>query len=112
MARPTDDYSKFSVEQTLRELGSNAEKGLTDKEAKSRLARHGFNEVPEKEVSLLRRILERFWAPIPWMIEAAALLSAAGGEMGRFHHHHGAAVHQRLYRFLAGIQGDERPEGP
>jgi H+-transporting ATPase len=50
--------------------------GLSRAEAQRRLAEHGYNELPEKETSALRRLLGYFWGPIPWMIEIAAILSA------------------------------------
>ncbi len=50
--------------------------GLTSVEAKKRLEKYGLNEIPEKEETLFHRIFRRFWGPIPWMIEVAALLSA------------------------------------
>ena len=51
-------------------------KGLTTEEVKKRLEKFGTNEIPEKEESVFHRIFRRFWGPIPWMIEAAAVLSA------------------------------------
>jgi H+-transporting ATPase len=50
--------------------------GLSQAEAKSRLAQCGFNELPEKKVNPFLKFLSYFWGPIPWMIEAAAILSA------------------------------------
>jgi H+-transporting ATPase len=50
--------------------------GLSSQEAAQKLKQYGFNEIPEKKVSLLRRLLGYFWGPIPWMIETAAVLSA------------------------------------
>ena len=50
--------------------------GLTSAEAKKRLEKYGLNEIPDKEESLFHRIFRRFWGPIPWMIEVAAILSA------------------------------------
>ncbi len=52
-------------------------KGLTNQEAEKRLKKYGFNEIQEKEESWLHRLFRRFWGPIPWMIEVAAILSAA-----------------------------------
>jgi len=49
---------------------------LTKVEAQKRLEEYGFNEINEVEESLLHRLFRRFWGPIPWMIEVAALLSA------------------------------------
>lgn len=50
--------------------------GLTASEAAQRLERFGENTFEEAERSLLGKLLSYFWGPIPWMIEAAAILSA------------------------------------
>ncbi len=50
--------------------------GLSAKEVKERLDKFGFNEIKEKEESWAHRLFRRFWGPIPWMIEIAAILSA------------------------------------
>jgi H+-transporting ATPase len=50
--------------------------GLSEDEARARLERYGPNALEEKAESTLRKFLGYFWGPIPWMIEAAALLSA------------------------------------
>ncbi len=49
--------------------------GLTDVEAKKRLNQYGPNEIAEKKTNLLLKFLSYFWGPIPWMIEAAVILS-------------------------------------
>ncbi len=51
--------------------------GLNAAEAARRLEQYGPNALVEKRVSLIRRLLGYFWGPIPWMIEVAAILSAA-----------------------------------
>ena len=51
-------------------------RGLSSEEARKRLKEYGPNSVEEKEEGWLKRLLKRFWGPIPWMIEVAALLSA------------------------------------
>ncbi len=51
-------------------------KGLSSEEAAQRLKKYGPNTVEEREEHWFRRLLKRFWGPIPWMIEVAALLSA------------------------------------
>ncbi|BAU49724.1 cation-transporting ATPase [Sulfurifustis variabilis] len=51
--------------------------GLTSAEAARRRAEHGENAIREERVSAVRKFLSYFWGPIPWMIEAAALLSGA-----------------------------------
>jgi len=50
--------------------------GLSSEEAVERLQKFGANEIKEKEESWLHRLFRRFWGPIPWMIEVAAILSA------------------------------------
>jgi H+-transporting ATPase len=50
-------------------------KGLSAGEANKRLAQYGPNAIEEKKTTLLQRLIRYFWGPIPWMIEAAAMLS-------------------------------------
>jgi len=53
-----------------------APKGLTQQEADEKLLEFGYNEITEKKQHPLARLAGHFWGPIPWMIEAAAVLSA------------------------------------
>ena len=50
--------------------------GLSTAEAKRRLEKYGPNKIETKEKTWWQRLLARFWGPIPWMIETAAVLSA------------------------------------
>jgi len=50
-------------------------RGLSEAEAKQRLEEFGYNELPEKHVNPFLKLLTYFNGPIPWMIEAAAILS-------------------------------------
>ncbi|WP_374045084.1 plasma-membrane proton-efflux P-type ATPase [Geobacter sp. AOG2] len=50
--------------------------GLSQAEAQKRLTHYGPNEIVEKKTNLLLKFLSYFWGPIPWMIEAAVILSA------------------------------------
>ncbi len=50
--------------------------GLTQAEAQKRLTQYGPNEIEEKKTNPLLKFLGYFWGPIPWMIEAAVVLSA------------------------------------
>ncbi len=52
-------------------------KGLTTAEVTDLRIRYGFNDIPEEKKHPLLKFLSYFWGPIPWMIEIAALLSAA-----------------------------------
>ncbi len=63
-----------SVEDEFKQLQSSKE-GLSSDEAKKRLDEYGPNAIVAEEESLLRKLLGYFWGPIPWMIEAAAVLS-------------------------------------
>jgi H+-transporting ATPase len=70
-----DDLQKLAMEEVEKRLGSSPE-GLTEAEAKSRLAQYGPNEIAEKKTNALLKFLSYFWGPIPWMIEVAVVLSA------------------------------------
>ena len=54
--------------------------GLTNDEARSRLAKFGPNAIPDTSVHPLRMALEKFWAPVPWMLEAAIGLELVLGK--------------------------------
>jgi H+-transporting ATPase len=55
-------------------LGSSPN-GLSREEATKRLAQYGPNEIAEKKENPYLKFLTYFWGPIPWMIEAAVILS-------------------------------------
>ena len=54
--------------------------GLTTEEARRRLEKFGPNAVPDTSVHPLRRALTQFWAPVPWMLEAAIVLEVVLGK--------------------------------
>ena len=58
--------------------------GLTAAQAKARLDQYGPNELAEHTVNPILKFLAYFWGPIPWMIEAAAILSAVVGHWSDF----------------------------
>jgi len=48
--------------------------GLTSDAAKIRLDKDGPNAMPDTSAHPLRNALIKFWAPVPWLLEAAILL--------------------------------------
>ncbi len=54
--------------------------GLTSEEAHRRLAKFGPNTMPDTSAHPLRSALGKFWAPVPWMLEAAIVLQIALGD--------------------------------
>ena len=68
----TTDSSAVAAE--LRKLEATS-KGLTTTEATSRLSKYGRNAIEAPVESRWRKLASYFWGPLPWMIEAAALIS-------------------------------------
>ena len=54
--------------------------GLTSDEARRRLAKFGPNAMPDTSLHPFRMALEKFWAPVPWMLEAAIVLELLLGK--------------------------------
>jgi H+-transporting ATPase len=54
--------------------------GLTSDEVRHRTAKFGPNAVPDTAMHPLRRALTKFWAPVPWMLEAAIVVEIALGK--------------------------------
>jgi len=73
-AKNTSEFKSISIEETLKLLNTT-ERGLSEAEAKSRLKVFGYNEVVEKKRSPVVDFLLRFWGPMPWLLELAAVLS-------------------------------------
>jgi len=61
-----------------------AEEGLSGEAAAARLERYGPNALEEEERSVLLELLSHFWAPIPWMIEVALVLTAVASRWADF----------------------------
>ena len=77
------------------ESDSNA--GLTSDEARRRLTQFGANAMPDTALHPFRTALEKFWAPVPWMLEAAIVLELALGKYVE------GAVIAALLTFNAGL---------
>ncbi len=71
----TNDLKSLPMPELEKKLGSSPE-GLSEAEARRRLAQYGPNEIEEKKINPFLKFLTYFWGPIPWMIEAAVILSA------------------------------------
>jgi len=54
--------------------------GLTSDEARRRLDKFGPNAMPDTALHPLRMALEKFWAPVPWMLEAAIVFELVLGK--------------------------------
>jgi H+-transporting ATPase len=62
------------IDELMQRLETDRQ-GLSNAEARRRLERFGPNTIAEKAVSPILKFLGYLWGPIPWMIEAAAILS-------------------------------------
>jgi H+-transporting ATPase len=71
-----DDLKSIALSEVEKKLASSPD-GLSQAEAQKRLIQYGPNEIVEKKTSSILQFLGYFWGPIPWMIEAAVILSAA-----------------------------------
>jgi len=71
----TKDLQKLTINALYESLKASPT-GLSSEEAKARFERYGPNELLEKKVNPILRFLRYFWGPIPFMIEAAMILSA------------------------------------
>ena len=73
-----DDLKSLPMPEVEEKLGSSPD-GLSQAEAQKRLTQYGPNEIEEKKTNPFLKFLTYFWGPIPWMIEAAVILSAWSG---------------------------------
>ena len=74
--RSTKKEVNESVKDLLSKLAVTPAQGLDDAEAANRISKYGYNELPQEKQNPLLKFLSYFWGPIPWMIEAAVVLSA------------------------------------
>ncbi len=72
--------SALSAKSVAAAAGDDLPNGLTSDEAHRRLEKFGPNAMPDTSVHPLRMALEKFWAPVPWMLEAAIVLQVALGD--------------------------------
>jgi H+-transporting ATPase len=75
----------------------NISKGLTSDEARARLEKDGPNAMPDTSVHPLRNALAKFWAPVPWLLEASIVLELV------LHKYYEAAIITALLVFNAAL---------
>jgi H+-transporting ATPase len=66
----------ISVKDLASKWNVSLEKGLADSQVNDRISKYGYNELQEEKANPFLKFLSYFWGPIPWMIEAAVILSA------------------------------------
>eukprot|EP00475_Leptophrys_vorax_P025000 TRINITY_DN3479_c0_g2_i1.p1 TRINITY_DN3479_c0_g2~~TRINITY_DN3479_c0_g2_i1.p1 ORF type:complete len:987 (+),score=347.54 TRINITY_DN3479_c0_g2_i1:157-2961(+) len=71
------DAQEMEHDQTLPDDFVFNHEGLTSNEAEKRLERYGRNELPEKVIPKWYIFVSQFWAPMPLMIWAAAIIEVA-----------------------------------
>ena len=79
MPNPADNENVSTARQGA-DVNAAAPTGLTSDEARRRLAKFGPNAMPDTSVHPLRQAFEKFWTPVPWMLEAAIVLELALGK--------------------------------
>jgi len=77
--------TRFSAEiagpsESIGTVNVSLQNGLTSSEARSRLDKFGANAMPDTSIHPFRMALEKFWAPVPWMLEAAIVLELVLGK--------------------------------
>jgi magnesium-transporting ATPase (P-type) len=84
---PTSDLAGSAgptIAEILAKLGTDPKKGLNPAQLQERLTKYGPNALREEKKSALSAFLAYFWGPIPWMIEAAALMALIVRDWGDF----------------------------
>ena len=74
-----------------------APQGLSNDEARTRLEKDGPNAMPDTSAHPLRNAMAKFWAPVPWLLEASILLETV------LHKYYEAGVIAALLLFNAAL---------
>ena len=83
-----------STAEPVQQIAPN---GLTSDEAAVRLRNDGPNAMPDTSAHPLRNALAKFWAPVPWLLEASIVLEIV------LHKYYEAAVIASLLVFNAAL---------
>ena len=70
----------MTPQAAVKEVSPTSGAGLTSDEARRRIGKFGPNTIPDTAMHPLRAALGKFWAPVPWMLEAAVVLELALGK--------------------------------
>jgi H+-transporting ATPase len=83
---PTDlaGSASSTIAEILAKLGTDPKTGLNPAELQQRLNKYGANALAEEKKSALSVVVPYLWGPIPWMIEAAALMALIVNDWGDF----------------------------
>ncbi len=73
-------YALSDQNKTPTIAGSPGKNGLTAGEARARLKQYGPNAVVEEKSHPVKAFAKRFWAPIPWLLEATIVIQLFLGE--------------------------------
>jgi H+-transporting ATPase len=83
--------------QPAKQVPGIASKGLTSDEAHARLEKDGPNAMPDTSAHPLRNAMAKFWAPVPWLLEASIVLELV------LHKYYEAAIIAALLVFNAAL---------
>jgi len=86
-----------SGRQVARPAQDSVPTGLTSKEARARLEKDGPNTMPDTSAHPLRDAVAKFWAPVPWLLEASIVLETV------LHKYYEAGVIAALLVFNAAL---------
>jgi H+-transporting ATPase len=75
VTKAKSDLQSMPMPELQAKLESSPD-GISQAEAAKRLVQYGPNEIEEKKDNPFLKFLTYLWGPIPWMIEAAVVLSA------------------------------------
>jgi len=80
-----ENIIKQPVEEVVKLLSTDLNKGLAEVEVQNRLRKYGENVIEEKKENPLINLAKKFWNPSAWVLEAAAILSYVLGKFLDFY---------------------------
>jgi H+-transporting ATPase len=86
-----------SPTQSPKPIQDSSATGLTSNEARTRLDKDGPNAMTDSSAHPFRNALMKFWAPVPWLLEASVVLELA------LHKYYEAAIIAALLVFNAAL---------